>query len=153
MNASTDRIERQILLKVPRSRVWRALSNAEEFGNWFGVALKGQHFVAGQWTQGHITYPGYEHVIFNVLVEQIIPERRLSMRWHPYAIDPAIDYSNEPTTLIVFELQEVEGGTLLTLAESGFDKLPAERRQEAFRMNSGGWDQQMVNIEKHVTAQ
>jgi uncharacterized protein YndB with AHSA1/START domain len=153
MNSSTDRIERKILLKASRSRVWRALSNAEEFGNWFGVALKGQHFVAGQWAQGNITYPGYEHVIFNVLVEQLIPERRLCMRWHPYAIDPAVDYSNEPTTLIVFELQEVESGTLLTLVESGFDKLPPERRQEAFRMNSGGWDQQMVNIEKHVAAQ
>ena len=152
MNISTDRIERQILLKAPCPRVWRALSNAEEFGNWFGVALKGQLFTAGQWAKGYITYPGYEHVVFNVLVEQVIPERLLSMRWHPYAIDPAVDYSHEPTTLIVFELKEVEGGTLLSLVESGFDRIPAARRQEAFRMNSSGWDEQMLNIEKHVAA-
>lgn len=152
MSSSADRIERQILLKAPRSRVWRALSNAKEFGDWFGVAFKGTSFVAGQAAQGQITYPGYEHVTFNVMIEQIIPERLLSMRWHPYAIDPALDYSHEPTTLIVFELKEVEGGTLLTLVESGFDHIPAARRQEAFRMNSGGWDEQMVNIEKHVAA-
>lgn len=152
MSSSTDRIERQILLKAPRSRVWRALSNAKEFGDWFGVAFKGTSFVAGQAAQGQITYPGYEHVTFNVTIEQIVPERLLSMRWHPYAIDPAVDYSHEPTTLIVFELKEVEGGTLLTLVESGFDRIPAARRQEAFRMNSSGWDEQMINIEKHVAA-
>lgn len=152
MSSSTDRIERQILLKAPRSRVWRALSNAKEFGDWFGVAFKGTSFVAGQAVQGQITYPGYEHVTFNVMVEQIVPERLLSMRWHPYAINPAIDYSHEPTTLIMFELKELEGGTLLTLVESGFDRIPAARRQEAFRMNSSGWDEQMVNIEKHVAA-
>ncbi len=153
MSPSTDRIERQILLKAPRSRVWRALSNAEEFGGWFGVSLKGQTFAAGQPARGHITHPGYEHVVFEVLVEQVIPESLLSMRWHPYAIDPAVDYSKEPTTLIVFELKEVEGGTLLSLVESGFDRIPLSRRQEAFRMNSGGWDQQMRNIEKHVATQ
>ncbi len=152
MTSSTDRIERQILLKAPRSRVWRALSGAREFGDWFGVAFKETSFVAGQPAQGQITHPGYEHVTFNVMIEQIVPERLLSMRWHPYAIDPAVDYSHEPTTLIVFELKEVEGGTLLSLIESGFDRIPAARRQEAFRMNSGGWDQQMVNIEKHVAA-
>jgi uncharacterized protein YndB with AHSA1/START domain len=152
MNASTDRIERKILLKAPRSRVWRALSNAEEFGNWFGVALKGKAFVAGQRVQGYITYPGYEHLLFDVLVERMEPERLMSMRWHPAAIDPAVDYSKEPTTLVVFELAEAEGGTLLTLVESGFDQIPPERRLEAFRMNSGGWDEQMKNIEKHVAA-
>jgi uncharacterized protein YndB with AHSA1/START domain len=151
MSPSTDRIERQILLKAPRSRVWRALSNAEEFGGWFGVAFKAKGFAAGQAIQGRITHPGYEHVVFKLLIEQVVPERLLSMRWHPYAIDPAVDYSNEETTLIVFELKEVEGGTLLSLVESGFDKIPASRRQEAFRMNSGGWDQQMKNIEKYVT--
>ena len=152
MNASTDRIERKILLKAPRSRVWRALSNAEEFGNWFGVALEGKAFVAGRRVQGYITYPGYEHLLFDVLVERMEPERLLSMRWHPAAIDPAVDYSKEPTTLVVFELAEAEGGTLLTLVESGFDQIPPERRLEAFRMNSGGWDEQMKNIEKHVAA-
>lgn len=150
MNASTDRIERKILLEAPRARVWRALSNAEEFGRWFGVALEGKTFVAGQRAQGHITHPGYEHLLFDVMIERMEPERLLSMRWHPAAIDPAVDYSKEPTTLVVFELAEVEGGTLLTLVESGFDQIPPERRLEAFRMNSGGWDEQMKNIRKHV---
>jgi uncharacterized protein YndB with AHSA1/START domain len=150
MNASTDRIERKILLKAPRSRVWRALANAEEFGGWFGVSLKGQAFAAGRHARGQITHPGYEHLVFDVLVERIEPERLLALRWHPAAIDPAVDYSKEPTTLVEFELTEVEGGTLLTLVESGFDKIPPERRLEAFRMNSGGWDEQMKNIEKHV---
>lgn len=150
MNTSTDRIERQILLKAPRSRVWRALADAEAFGDWFGVALKGKRFVAGQRTQGHITYPGYEHLLWDVLIERIEPERVLSFRWHPYAVDPAVDYSQETATLVVFELEDVSGGTLLHLVESGFDSIPAARRLEAFRMNSGGWDEQMKNIEKHV---
>ena len=147
---NTDRIEREILLKAPRSRVWRALSNAEEFGDWFGVALKGKTFEAGQSVQGHITYPGYEHLVWEVVIERMEPERLLSFRWHPYAIDPSVDYSKEATTLVEFELKEVEDGTLLSLVESGFDNVPASRRLEAFRMNSGGWDQQMKNIEKHV---
>ena len=150
MNSSTDRIEREVLLKAPRSRVWRALSNAEEFGNWFGVALKGKSFVAGKRVQGKITYPGYEHLDFDVLIERMEPERLFSFRWHPYAADPTVDYSKEPTTLVVFELKEVEGGTLLTVVESGFDKVPLSRRLEAFRMNSGGWDEQMKNIERYV---
>lgn len=152
MNTTTDRIERQILLKAPRSRVWRALADAEAFGDWFGVALKGKRFVAGQRTQGHITYPGYEHLIWDVLIERVEPERMLSFRWHPYAVDPAVDYSQETATLVVFELEEVDGGTLLRLVESGFDNVPLARRQEAFRMNSGGWDEQMKNIEKYVAA-
>jgi len=151
MNSSTDRIEREILLKAPRSRVWRALSNAEEFGDWFGVALKGKAFVAGQRVQGQITYPGYEHVVFDVFIDRVEPERLLSWRWHPAAVESSIDYSKEPTTLVVFELKEVEGGTLLSVVESGFDNVPASRRLEAFRMNSGGWAEQMKNIEKHVT--
>jgi uncharacterized protein YndB with AHSA1/START domain len=150
MNASTDRIERQILLKAPRARVWRALSSAEEFGTWFGVALKGKAFAAGQRVRGQITHPGYEHIAFDVLVERMEPERLLSFRWHPYAVDPSVDYSKEPTTLVVFELQEVKGGTLLSVVESGFDKIPVARRAEAFRMNSGGWDGQLKNIEKHT---
>lgn len=150
MTTSTDRIERKISLKAPRSRVWRALSNAEEFGDWFGVNFKGKTFVAGKRVQGQITYPGYEHLIFEVLIERMEPEHLLSWHWHPAAIDPAVDYSAEPPTLVVFELKEVESGTLLSVVESGFDKLPLERRMEAFRMNSGGWDEQMKNIEKHV---
>jgi uncharacterized protein YndB with AHSA1/START domain len=150
MNSSTDRIEREILLKAPRSRVWRALSVAEEFGDWFGVALKGKTFAAGQRVAGQITYPGYEHLVFDVLIERMEPERLLSLRWHPYAVDPSVDYSHEPTTLVVFELKEVEGGTLLSVVESGFNRIPPSRRLEAFRMNSGGWEQQMKNIQKHV---
>src|SRR6476646_6360456 len=150
MTQSTDRIEREILLKASRSRVWRALSNAEEFGNWFGVALKGKSFVAGKRVQGKITYPGYEHLDFEVVIEQMEAERLFSFRWHPYAVDPSIDYSKEPTTLVVFELKEVEGGTLLSVVESGFDRVPPSRRLKAFRMNSGGWEEQMKNIEKHV---
>lgn len=150
MDTSTDRIERQILLKAPRSRVWHALADAEAFGDWFGVALKGKHFVAGQHTQGYITYPGYEHLLWDVLIERVEPERMLSFRWHPYAVDPSVDYSQEPTTLVVFELEDTSEGILLRLVESGFDSIPAKRRLEAFRMNSGGWDQQMKNIEKHV---
>lgn len=150
MNSSTDRIERKILLKAPRSKVWRALSNAEEFGDWFGVTLKGESFAAGKRVRGQITYPGYEHVVFEVLIERMEPERLLSWRWHPAAVEIDVDYSQEPTTLVVFELQEVEGGTLLSVVESGFDNIPPARRLEAFRMNSGGWDEQMKNIEKHV---
>jgi uncharacterized protein YndB with AHSA1/START domain len=150
MNSSTDRIERETLLRAPISRVWRALSNAGEFGDWFGVALGGKSFAAGQRVQGHITYPGYEHVIFDMLVERLEPQRLLSFRWHPYAVDPSVDYSNEPTTLVEFRLREVEGGTLLNVVESGFDHIPQARRLEAFRMNSGGWDEQMKNIARHV---
>jgi len=150
MNSSTDRIERSTLLKAPRSRVWRALSNAEEFGDWFGVALKGKTFAAGQRVQGQLTHPGYEHVVWDVLIERLEPERFFSWRWHPAAIEFSVDYSNEPTTLVEFELKEVEGGTLLTVVESGFDGLPPSRRLDAFRSNSGGWDEQMKRIEKHV---
>lgn len=150
MNTSTDRIERKILLEAPRARVWRALSNAEEFGDWFGVALQGKSFAAGERVQGQITIPGFEHVVWDMVVERVEPQRLLSFRWHPYAVDPSIDYSQEQPTLVEFELQEVEGGTLLRLVESGFDKIPPGRRLEAFRMNSGGWDGQIKNIEKHV---
>ena len=150
MNTSTDHIERKILLKAPRSRVWRALSNAEEFGAWFGVDFKGKAFTAGQSVKGQVTYPGYEHLVMAVFIERIVPERLLSWRWHPAAIDPAVDYSPEPTTLVVFELQDVEGGVELSVVESGFDKIPAARRATAFRMNTSGWDEQLVNIEKHV---
>jgi uncharacterized protein YndB with AHSA1/START domain len=152
MNTSTDYVERRILLKAPRSRVWRALSDAKEFGDWFGVNFTGNTFVAGQHVQGNITYPGYEHLVMDVLIERIEPERLLSWRWHPAAIDSSVDYSKESRTLVVFELGEGEGGVLLTVAESGFDKLPAGRRATALRMNSSGWETQMKNIEKHIAA-
>lgn len=152
MNASTDRIERQIHIKAPRPKVWRVLADAESFGEWFGVALKGKRFVAGEPCEGKITYPGYEHLLWQVTVERVEPERLLSFRWHPYAVDPKVDYSTEPTTLVQFELEESGEGTLLRLVESGFDRIPAHRRAEAFRMNGGGWDQQMKNIDAYVAA-
>ena len=150
MSTSTDRIERKILLKAPLARVWRALSDAKEFGDWFGVDFKGKTFAAGKPVRGQITYPGYEHIVMEVFIERVVPERLLSWRWHPAAIDPAVDYSQEPTTLVVFELEEGAGGTLLRVVESGFDNVPLARRATAFRMNSSGWDEQMKNIEKHV---
>jgi uncharacterized protein YndB with AHSA1/START domain len=150
MNTSADRIERKILLKASRGRVWRALSDAKEFGDWFGVDFNGKTFIAGKPVQGQITYPGYEHIVMEVLIERVVPKRLLSWRWHPAAIDPAVDYSQEPTTLVVFELEEGEGGTSLTVVESGFDNIPAARRATVFRLNTSGWDEQMQNIEKHV---
>lgn len=152
MNASTDSIRRSIVINAPRSRVWQALSRAEEFGAWFGVSLAGQSFEAGRSVRGHITEPGYEHVVFEVVVERIEPERLLSWRWHPHAIEKDTDYSQEPTTLVVFELREVPGGTELTVTESGFDAIPASRRAQAFRGNGEGWDAQMHNIARHVAA-
>jgi uncharacterized protein YndB with AHSA1/START domain len=150
MNTSTDRIERKVLIKAPRTRVWRALSDAGEFGDWFGVNFKGKTFVAGKHVQGKITYPGYEHLTMDVLIERIVPEQLLSWRWHPAAIDPKVDYSQELTTLVEFELRDVDGDTMLTVVESGLDKIPLARRADVFRMNSSGWDEQMENIKKHV---
>jgi uncharacterized protein YndB with AHSA1/START domain len=152
MNTSTDRIERETLLKAPRSRVWRALADAEEFGNWFGVALRGKKMQVGEMLEGPVTYPGYEHIILRVKIERMETERVLAWRWHPAAIDPATDYSEEPMTLVVFELHEVPQGTLLRVVESGFDAIPIQRRLQVFRLNTEGWDEQMKNIEKHVAA-
>jgi len=146
---STDRIEKKVVLRAPRARVWRAIANAEEFGQWFRVRLDGA-FAQGRSVRGNITHPGYEHLNFELWVERIEPERYFAYRWHPYAIDPAVDYSTEPTTLVEFRLDEAKGGTLLTIVESGFDQIPAGRRAEAFRMNEGGWTQQAKNIEAHV---
>jgi uncharacterized protein YndB with AHSA1/START domain len=152
MNTATDRIERQIHIQAPRSKVWHALADAERFGDWFGVAFKGKRFVAGEPVEGQITYPGYEHLTMQIVLDRIEPERLLSFRWHPYAIDPDVDYSHEPTTLVVFELEETRDGTLLRVTESGFDHIPLERRADAFRMNSSGWEEQMVRITAYVTS-
>jgi uncharacterized protein YndB with AHSA1/START domain len=146
---STDRIEKTVVLRAPRSRVWRAITNAEEFGSWFGVKLEGG-FSPGARVTGRITIPGYEHVVMEVTVERVEPERLFSYRWHPYAIEPGVDYSGEPTTLVEFRLEEVTEGTRLTVTESGFDRIPAARRAEAFRMNDQGWTGQLKNIERHV---
>jgi uncharacterized protein YndB with AHSA1/START domain len=152
LNETTDHIQRSIALKAPRARVWKALTDAEEFGRWFGVRLEGKRFAIGERIQGPVTYPGYEHIVCEFQIERIEPEWLFSWRWHPAAIDPAVDYSKEPTTLVVFELHEVEGGTRLSVVESGFDKVPSERRLKAFRLNSEGWEEQMASVDKHVSA-
>jgi uncharacterized protein YndB with AHSA1/START domain len=150
--ASTDRIEKTITLRAPRSRVWRAIANAEEFGTWFRVKLEGT-FAEGTNIRGKSLYPGYEHLTLEMLIDKIEPERYFAYRWHPYAINPDGDYSQEPTTLVEFTLADANGSTALTIVESGFDRLPAERRAEAFRMNEGGWAAQIKNIERHVSEQ
>jgi len=145
----TDRIEKTILLRAPRSRVWRALTDAAEFGAWFHVNLEGP-FAVGRTVRGRITFPGYEHVMMEVKVERMDPEVRFSYRWHPYAVDPKIDYTPEPMTLVEFRLDDAPEGTRLTVTESGFDRVPAARRDEAFRMNTQGWASQVDNIRRHV---
>jgi len=146
---TTDRIEKKVSLQAPRSRVWRAIADARQFGAWFGVRLEGE-FVAGKAIRGQITSPGYEHVVLHVTVDRIEPEVLFSYRWHPYAIDPTHDYSAEPTTLVEFHLADAPHGTELTIVESGFDRVPLGRRAEAFRMNERGWAAQAKNIERHV---
>jgi len=151
--ANSDRIERSVVINVPRERVWRALSNAEEFGIWFGANLSGQAFAPGQRARGQLKYPGFEHVYFDVVIDRIEPQDLLSYRWHPYAVDPAVDYTLEQPTLVTFTLKDAPGnGTLLTVVETGFDKVPPQRRLEALRMNDRGWAGQMDNIVRHVAA-
>jgi uncharacterized protein YndB with AHSA1/START domain len=145
----SDRIEKQIELAAPVSRVWRALTDHREFGEWFRVRLDNP-FVPGEETRGAITYPGFEHVQWRSMVKEMTPERLFSFTWHPYAIEPGEDYTNEPPTLVEFRLEPRGEGTLLTVSESGFDRLPAHRRDEAFRMNDGGWSEQVRNIQRHV---
>jgi uncharacterized protein YndB with AHSA1/START domain len=149
MAGTTDRIEKQVLLRAPRSRVWRALADAKEFGAWFRVELQGA-FAPGARIRGKVTYPGYEHLTFELDVVQMEPERLFSWRWHPAAMEAGTDYSKEPPTLVVFTLEEQAGGTLLKVVESGFDRLPAARRAEAFRLNESGWGTQMKNIEQYL---
>jgi uncharacterized protein YndB with AHSA1/START domain len=145
---NTDRIEKSVLLRAPRSRVWRALTDAEEFGAWFRVALEGQ-FAVGEPVRGRITYAGYEHLMMEVTVERMDPECLFSFRWHPGADEPE-DPATEPTTLVELRLEETPEGTLLTVVESGFDRLPPGRRDEAFRQNEEGWAIQMENVREHV---
>jgi uncharacterized protein YndB with AHSA1/START domain len=145
-----NRIEKRIELKAPVSRVWRALTDYREFGQWFRVKLEGP-FVPGQESRGNITYPGYEHIVWTAVIQNMEPERLFSFTWHPYAVDPNVNYSKETPTLVEFRLEKAGSGTLLVLTESGFDNIPAERRSEAFRRNDGGWTEQMKNIEAHVT--
>lgn len=150
-SSSTDRIERSVVIAAPLERVWRALSNAEEFGTWFRADLKGLAFVPGQRTRGRIAMEGYEHLWFDVVVDRVEPPNLLSWRWHPYPMDPAVDYDKEEPTVVTFTLADAPGGgTKLTVVESGFDKVPAHRRAEAFRMNSQGWTAQLENLARHV---
>jgi uncharacterized protein YndB with AHSA1/START domain len=144
-----DRIEKTVDLEAPVSRVWRALTDHQEFGTWFRVRMEGP-FVPGQIARGHITYPGYEHLKWEVVVQKMEPERVFSFTWHPYAVDPKADYSAELPTLVEFTLEKIPSGTRVRIVESGFDKLPPHRRDEAFRMNEGGWSAQTENIARHV---
>jgi len=145
----TDRIEKRFEVRAPRARVWRAIATAAEFGAWFGMKLEGD-FVAGKTIRGRLTTPKYEHLTLELQVERIEPERYFSYRWHPYAIDPKVDYSAEPTTLVEFHLEEIPDGTAVTIIESGFDRIPLARRSEAFRMNEQGWTGQAKNLARHV---
>jgi len=144
-----DRIEKTIELQAPVSRVWKALTDYRQFGEWFRVKLESP-FVPGQIARGQILHPGYEHVTWEAVIQRIEPEHLFSFSWHPYAVDPAVDYSHEKPTLVEFRLQATPTGTLLTLTESGFENIPSARRADAFRMNEGGWTQQMTNIERYV---
>lgn len=146
-----DRIEKTTVLRAPRSQVWQAIANAEEFGSWFGAEMKGP-FTVGSSVSGKITTKGYEHLTLTMQIERIEPECLFAYRWHPGAVDPAVDYSKEPTTLVEFRLEDAADGTKLTIVESGFERLPADRRQTAFRMNEGGWSEQIKRIERHVTS-
>lgn len=146
---ASDRIEKQIEINAPVSRVWRAITDYREFGQWFRVKLEGP-FMAGQVVRGMITWPGYEHLKWEAVVQTIEPERLFSFTWHPYSVVPNADYSKETPTLVEFRLEPTATGTLLLLTESGFDKVPADRRDEAFLRNDGGWTQQMKNIEIYI---
>ena len=148
--STTDRIEKRVVLRATRARVWRAITNAKEFGTWFRMNLDGE-FAAGKTMHGNITHPGYEHVKVEMRVERIQPESYFSYRWHPYAIDTAVDYSAEPMTLVEFLLDDADEGVAVTIIESGFDKIPLARRAEAFRMNEKGWGGQIKNLERHVS--
>lgn len=155
-----DRIEKQVLLRAPLARVWQAITDSKQFGAWFGVRFSGP-FTAGQRIAGTITpttvdqkvadmQKPYEGMTFDITIDRIEPQTRFAFRWHPFAIDPKVDYSSEPTTLVEFTLKEVPGGVMLTVTESGFDGIPLSRRAEAFKMNDGGWAAQMTLIEKYL---
>jgi uncharacterized protein YndB with AHSA1/START domain len=160
MDASTDRIEKRVLLRAPRARVWKALTDAEEFGTWFGVTFEGP-FVLGALVRGVIVPTGIDAAVataqrpyaglpLSITVDRIEPETLFAFRWHPSAIERGVDYSHEPTTLVVFTLDDVTDGTMLTVTESGFDRIPLARRAKAFTSNEGGWTMVMTLIEKYL---
>jgi uncharacterized protein YndB with AHSA1/START domain len=148
---TTDRIEKRFEVRAPRARVWRAIATATEFGAWFGMKLEGV-FAARAAVRGRLTIPGYDHLTLEMQVERIEAEHYFAYRWHPYAIDPKVDYSTEPTTLVEFHLEEIAGGggTAVTIVESGFDRIPLARRAEAFRMNDQGWAGQAKKLAQYV---
>ncbi len=160
MGSETDRIVKEVVLRAPLARTWRAIADAREFGSWFGVAFDGA-FAAGAHLTGRIvpttvdpqvaaSQRPYEGTRFDVWVERVEPMRRLAFRWHPYAVEPGRDYAKEPTTLVTFELLEVPGGTRLTITESGFDALPPDRRAKAFEMNAQGWGAQATLVSRYL---
>jgi uncharacterized protein YndB with AHSA1/START domain len=144
-----DRVEKSVQLKAPLSRVWRALTDYNEFGAWFRVQLDGP-FKAGEVATGKVLHPGFEQLTWRATIQAIDPEQYFAFTWHPYAVDPAVDYSSETPTLVEFHLEKTATGTLLTITESGFSDIPEERRNEAFLRNSEGWAIQMKNIEEYV---
>ncbi|MEO7323982.1 MAG: SRPBCC family protein [Dokdonella sp.] len=159
---NSDRIEKKVLLNAPQERVWQAISDSAEFGSWFGVAFDAP-FVEGARLTGKIVpttvdaevaamQKPHEGMLFDFVVERIEPMQRISFRWHPFAIEPGVDYSNEPMTLIVFDLEAVSDGTRLTITESGFDRIPLARRAKAFAANAGGWQMQMTLISKYLAS-
>jgi uncharacterized protein YndB with AHSA1/START domain len=149
---TADRIEKHVTLRAPRAHVWRALIEPAQFGAWLGVKLDGPAFTERRAVRGPITYPGYEHMMLEMQIERVEPERYFSYRWHPNAHDPGVDYSSEPTTLVEFTLEDLGSRqTALTIVESGFDGIPAARRAEAWRRNDAGWTEQVRNIDRYVT--
>ena len=149
MTQTTDRIEKTTVLRAPQTRVWRALTDATQFGAWFGIKLD-EPFAVGRSITGQLTIRGYEHMTLDMSIERMDPEEHFAYRWHPYAIDPKTDYSAEPMTLVEFHLRPVPDGTELTIVESGFDRIPAHRRDEAYRMNEGGWTSQTEKLRRYV---
>jgi len=147
--STMDRIEKQTVLRAPRSRVWRTLTDPKAFSDWFQVKLEGP-FKPGARVRGKVTHPEWEHVPFDITIERMEPERLFSWRWHPHMDEAGKDYSGEPATLVVFELEEVPEGTRLTVVESGFDGIPADRLQKAYRGNESGWTEQLQALHRHV---
>ena len=148
---NTDRIERTIHIRAARSRVWNALTNAREFGKWFGCDLESQAFEPGKSVRGPFVKAGCEHYVFSAVIDRVEPEKLFSYRWHPGGLDPS-KYPDEKPTLVTFTLAEADGGTMLTVVESGFDALPPERRVPAWHMNSEGWDAQLGNLDRYASA-
>ena len=140
-----------IELQAPLEKVWRALSDANQFGEWFRVKIEGK-FAPGQPARGRMLYPGYEHLTWTVTVKEMEPEKQFSFTWHPYAVEADRDYSQEEPTLVEFHLEPIPAGTRLTVTESGFERIPESRRDEAYRMNEGGWSAQMTNISVYLSA-